>query len=86
MHKTEMELKVTNILRDHLGLSDDEPIRRESVLGGDDALYVDSLDVVELAMAIEEEFGCEIPDDDADKIKTVGDIVDYLANKEAVRK
>lgn len=41
-------------------------------------LGADSLDTVELVMAFEEEFGCEIPDEDAEKIQTVGDIVYYL--------
>ncbi len=41
-------------------------------------LGADSLDIVELVMALEEEFGVDIPDEDADKIKTVGDAVKYL--------
>ncbi len=43
-------------------------------------LGADSLDIVELVMALEEEFGLDIPDDDADKMKTVGDALDYLKN------
>mgnify|MGYP001564231792 FL=1 len=41
-------------------------------------LGADSLDIVELVMALEEEFGLDIPDEDADKLKTVGDAMDYL--------
>ena len=41
-------------------------------------LCADSLDIVELVMALEEEFGLDIPDEDADKLKTVGDAMDYL--------
>lgn len=43
-----------------------------------DDLGADSLDIVELIMAFEEEFGFEIPDDDAEKIKTVQDAIDYM--------
>ena len=48
--------------------------------GGDviEDLGADSLDTVELVMALEEEFGLDIPDEDADKMKTVGDAIDYL--------
>jgi acyl carrier protein len=48
-----------------------------------DDLGADSLDVVELVMAFEEEFGIEIPDEDAEKIRTVGDAVSYIAKKQA---
>ena len=44
-------------------------------------LNADSLDVVELVMKLEEEFGIEIPDEDVDKIKTVGDAVEYISGK-----
>lgn len=44
-------------------------------------LHLDSLDLVELVMAVEEEFQLEIPDDDGDKIKTVGDAVKYLEER-----
>ncbi|MDI3538144.1 MAG: acyl carrier protein, partial [Bacillota bacterium] len=43
-----------------------------------DDLGADSLDIVELVMALEEEFGIEIPDEDAEKITTVGDAVEYI--------
>jgi acyl carrier protein len=44
-------------------------------------LGADSLDVVELVMAFEEEFGIEIPDEDAEKIRTVGDVINYLKER-----
>ena len=44
-------------------------------------LGADSLDTVELVMALEEEFGLEIPDEDADKLKTVGDALEYLRSR-----
>ena len=50
-------------------------------LGVNDDLGADSLDVVELAMAFEEKFGVEIPDDDMDKIRTVGDAIKYIEEK-----
>ena len=49
-------------------------------------LGADSLDIVELVMALEEEFGIDIPDEDADKIKTVGDAMDYLKSHAAAQK
>jgi acyl carrier protein len=48
-------------------------------------LGADSLDIVELVMALEEEFGIDIPDEDADKLKTVGDAMNYLKQHAAVQ-
>ena len=48
-----------------------------------DDLGADSLDTVELVMALEEEFGIDIPDEDADKIKTVGDVMAYLQKRQS---
>lgn len=47
-----------------------------------DDLGADSLDTVELVMAFEEEFGLEIPDEDAEEMQTVGDAIDYLSEKQ----
>ena len=57
---------------------DDEKITMEASLAED--LNIDSLDAVEIIMGIEEEFGIEIPDDEAEKFQTVGDLVKYVEN------
>ena len=61
--------------REHGALASDEAARHGLVI---DDLGADSLDTVELVMAFEEEFGCEIPDDAAEQIQTVGDAVKFL--------
>lgn len=66
--------KVRGIVADQLGVEESE-VRLESTW---DDLGADSLDLVELIMALEEEFDTEIPDEDAEKIGTVGDAVDYI--------
>jgi acyl carrier protein len=68
---------IIKIIKDQLNVKESE-IKPESSFVDD--LGADSLDTVELLMAIEEEFGIEIPDDDADKAKTVGDVIDYINN------
>ena len=67
--------KVQSIIVEQLSVSPDE-IKLESSLIDD--LGADSLDIVELIMAFSDEFGVDIPDEDAEKINTVGDVVDYL--------
>ena len=67
--------KVKKIVADHLGI-DEAKVTEES--GFIDDLGADSLDTVELVMAFEEEFGCEIPDDAAEKIVTMKDAVSFL--------
>jgi len=67
--------QVKKVVVEQLGVSDSE-IKRESSFVDD--LGADSLDTVELVMALEEAFGTEIPDEDAEKIKTVGDTVSYV--------
>jgi len=74
-----IEERVKEIIADQLGISVDQ-IKPESKFVDD--LGADSLDVVELIMAFEEEFGVEIPDEDAEKIATVQDILDYIAQKQ----
>lgn len=69
--------KVRAIIADVFGISEDE-IKLETNLGED--LGADSLDAVEVIMGIEDEYDIKIGDDDAKKIKTVKDIVDYLDN------
>ena len=67
--------RVKTIVVEHLGVEGDKVIEGASFI---DDLGADSLDTVELVMAFEEEFGCEIPDDAAEKILTVKDAVDFL--------
>ena len=61
------------------GLGVDKELVKEEATFVDD-LSADSLDIVELIMSIEEEFDMEVPDSDAEKIVTVGDIIDYIEN------
>ncbi|HHT01550.1 MAG TPA: acyl carrier protein [Firmicutes bacterium] len=70
--------KVKEIAVDQLGVDEDEVTMESSFL---DDLGADSLDIVELVMAIEEEFNVEIPDEDAEKIRSVGDAVEYIKAK-----
>lgn len=67
--------KVSKIIVDQLGVDADEV---KSAASFTDDLGADSLDIVELVMAFEEEFDLEIPDEDAEKIATVKDAVDYI--------
>jgi len=72
-----IEEKVKNIIVDQLGVSADEVVPDASFV---DDLGADSLDLVELIMVLEEEFGKEIPDEDAEKIQTVKDAMEYIKN------
>jgi acyl carrier protein len=70
-----IEEKVKNIIVEQLGVSIDEVVSEASFV---DDLGADSLDLVELVMVLEEEFGKEIPDEDAEKIQTVQNAIDYI--------
>ena len=70
--------KVKSIIAEQLGVKQEEVTPGASFI---DDLGADSLDTVELVMALEEEFGIEIPDEDAEKITTVGDVVKYIEEK-----
>ena len=67
--------KVKEIIVDQLGVEESEVTMEASII---DDLGADSLDIVELIMALEEEFDLEIPDKEAEKITTVGDAVEYI--------
>jgi len=67
--------KVKKIIVDQLGVDEDDVTLEASFI---DDLGADSLDIVELIMAFEEEFDLEIPDSEAEKISTVGDAVEYI--------
>ncbi|MCL6251285.1 acyl carrier protein [Altererythrobacter sp. KTW20L] len=67
--------RVKKIVVEHLGVEEDKVTPDASFI---DDLGADSLDIVELVMAFEEEFGVEIPDDAAEKINTVGDAIKYI--------
>lgn len=70
-----VEKRVKEIIVEQLGVSEDEVVAEASFI---DDLGADSLDTVELVMALEEEFDIEIPDEDAEKIHTVQDAVNYI--------
>jgi len=74
---SETDERVKKIVSEQLGLGEDEISTEASFV---DDLGADSLDTVELVMALEEEFGCEIPDDEAEKITTVQEAINYIGN------
>jgi len=74
-----IEERVKKIVVDQLGLKEEEVTVEASFV---DDLGADSLDTVELVMALEEEFEMEIPDEDAEKITTVQQAVDYIKGKQ----
>ena len=71
--------KIKSIVVEQLGVDEDQVTEDASFI---DDLGADSLDTVELIMAFEEEFDVEIPDEDAQKIKTVKDVIDYINAKQ----
>ena len=72
--------RIKSIIAEQLGVKPDEVTPEASFI---DDLGADSLDTVELIMALEEEFGVEIPDEDAEKMATVGDAIKYIQDKSA---
>ena len=75
MTQEEIFEKVKGIIVEQLGVTEASVTAEASFI---DDLGADSLDIVELIMALEEEFDTEIPDEDAEKVVTVGDVVDYI--------
>jgi acyl carrier protein len=73
-----LEERVAEIIVEQLGVSRNEVVVEASFI---DDLGADSLDIVELVMAMEEEFNIEIPDEDAEKIQTIGAAIAYLKDK-----
>ena len=67
--------RVKEIIAEHLGIDPDKVTEDDNFI---DNLGADSLDTVELAMSFEDEFGCEIPDDAAESMFTVGDVIKFL--------
>ncbi|MBQ7251685.1 MAG: acyl carrier protein [Kiritimatiellae bacterium] len=73
-----LEDKVKDIIVEQLGVNADQVTPEAAFI---EDLGADSLDTVELVMAFEEAFGAEIPDEDSEKLKTVGDVISYLKEK-----
>ena len=75
MSSEEIYEKVKGVIVEQLGVAEGNITMKASFI---DDLGADSLDIVELIMALEEEFDIEIPDSDAEKVVTVGDVVEYI--------
>ena len=73
-----IEEKVTDIIVEQLGVNPEQVTPQASFI---EDLGADSLDIVELVMAFEEEFSVEVPDEDAEKLQTVGDVINYIKDR-----
>jgi acyl carrier protein len=83
MSEKSIEEKVKDIIVEQLGVNPEQVTPTASFI---EDLGADSLDIVELVMAFEEEFSVEVPDEDAEKLQTVGDVIKYIeerANKQS---
>ena len=78
MAKEEILDKLKELVVDQLGVEEDEVTMEASM---QDDLGADSLDLVDLVMSVEEEFGVKVADEDLENIKTVGDIVNYIEDR-----
>jgi acyl carrier protein len=78
MSDKSIEEKVKEIIVEQLGVNPEQVTPNASFI---EDLGADSLDIVELVMAFEEEFSVEVPDEDAEKLQTVGDVVKYIEEK-----
>ena len=78
MAKEEIFDKLKELVVDQLGVEEDEVTMEAST---QDDLGADSLDLVDLVMSVEEEFGVKVADEDLENIKTVGDIVNYIEDR-----
>lgn len=79
MSEKTTEEKVKDIIVEQLGVNPEQVTREASFI---EDLGADSLDTVELVMAFEEEFSIEVPDEDAEKLQKVGDVIDYIEGKQ----
>jgi acyl carrier protein len=78
MSEKSIEEKVKDIIVEQLGVNAEQVTTNASFI---EDLGADSLDTVELVMAFEEEFGVEVPDEDAEKLQSVGDVIKYIEEK-----
>ncbi len=78
MSDKSVEEKVKDIIVEQLGVNPEQVVSSASFI---EDLGADSLDTVELVMAFEEEFNVEVPDEDAEKLQSVGDVVKYIEEK-----
>jgi acyl carrier protein len=78
MSEKSIEELVKDIIVDRLGVNADQVIPSAKFV---DDLGADSLDTVELVMAFEEEFGIEVPDEEAEKLQSVGDVISYITSQ-----
>lgn len=78
MSDSSIESKVKEIIVEQLGVNPEQVTENASFI---EDLGADSLDTVELVMAFEEEFSVEVPDEDAEKLQTVGDVIKYIEAK-----
>ncbi len=77
---TELEEKINKVISDKLGVTAEKIVPEAKFV---EDLGADSLDQVELVMALEDEFNLEIPDEDAEKLKSVGEVLSYVKSKQA---
>jgi acyl carrier protein len=80
MSEKSIDQKVKDIIVEQLSVNAEQVTPEAKVI---EDLGADSLDIVELVMAFEEEFGVEVPDSDAEKLLTVGDVVKYIEDKQS---
>ena len=78
MSEKSIEEKVKDIIVEQLGVNPEQVTPTASII---EDLGADSLDTVELVMAFEEEFGVEVPDEDAEKLQSVGDVIKYIEER-----
>ena len=78
MAEKTIEEKVKDIIVEQLGVNPEQVTPQASFI---EDLGADSLDIVELVMAFEEEFSVEVPDEDAEKLQTVGDVINYIKER-----